>query len=239
MKNSIKYKGNTNNTSVITFFKIETQKLPAMALCLGEPPRRFLLLLFFISFLHRHFIFDIHFVDVLHLSLFFIHLYFDIIPRPSVNHRRIFTPILYFQPAHRRVIHDTFISNLSAIFWPRALRFWMGVFYPQAFFTLRSFADIFDSTCVYQGFPGSRQFFLEVCRASYWSSKHRPGPSVCLIHSNPQSSYSEDFIFKFYHILSWITCGKKFSLYAPYSFRTLFACSKSYVKTIKKHFEQD
>ena len=29
-------------------------------------------------------------------------------------------------------------------------------------------------------------YFFESCRASYWSSKHRPGPSVCLIHSNPQ-----------------------------------------------------
>ena len=33
---------------------------------------------------------------------------------------------------------------------PRALQFWVGIFYPQAFFTLRSFLDIFDSTCVYQ-----------------------------------------------------------------------------------------
>ena len=30
-----------------------------------------------------------------------------------------------------------------------------------------------------------------------------------------------------------------FNLSAPYSSRTLFICSKSYVKTIKKHFEQD
>ena len=29
-------------------------------------------------------------------------------------------------------------------------------------------------------------YFLESCRASYWSSKHRPSPSACLIHSNPQ-----------------------------------------------------
>ena len=50
------------------------------------------------------------------------------------------------------------------------------------------------------------------CRASYWSSIHRPGPSVCLIHSNPQSSYSERFVFNFCHILAWITCGEKFSL---------------------------
>ena len=44
-----------------------------------------------------------------------------------------------FNPAHRRVIRDTFIFNHSVIFLPRALRFWVGIFYPQAFFTLRSF----------------------------------------------------------------------------------------------------
>ena len=60
-----------------------------------------------------------------------------------------------------------------------------ALFYPQALFYLTLLHWHF--TCVYQGLPGSRQFFLEVCRASYWSSKHRPGPSVCLIHSNPQS----------------------------------------------------
>ena len=64
---------------------------------------------------------------------------------------------------------------------PQALRFWVGVFY------LMLLPDIFGATCFYQGFPGSWQLFLEICRASYWSSKHRPGPSVCLIHSNPQS----------------------------------------------------
>ena len=96
------------------------------------------------------------------------------------------------------------------------------------FFTHRCFLLLASSPtffCVYQGLPGSWQSFLEVFRASYWSSKHRPGPSVCLIHSNPQSSYSEKFIFKFYYILSWITCDKKFSLYAAYLLQTLFACS--------------
>ena len=126
-----------------------------------------------------------------------------------------------------------FHFNFSGIFLLWALWFWVVVFYPQAFLTLCSFTNIFDSTCDYQGLSGSRQFFLEVCRALYWSSKHRTGPSVCLIHSNPQSSYSEQFTFKFYHILSWITCCKKFNLQTPYLFWTLFACSKSYVKTIK------
>ena len=48
---------------------------------------------------------------------------------------------------------------------------------------------------IHQGLTGGRQLFLEVFRALYWSSKHRPGPSVSLIHSNPQSSNSERFIF--------------------------------------------
>ena len=62
-------------------------------------------------------------------------------------------------------------SNLDYFWLPllfhlmRALWFWVGVFYSQAFFTLRSFTNIFDSTCIYQGLPGSRQFFLEVCGA--------------------------------------------------------------------------
>ena len=81
-KNNIRYKGNANNTSVIIFLIRTQQKLPVMVLCLGEPPVRFLLLLFFVLFLYLHFIFDLHFVVVLHLSLFFIQLLFDIIPSP-------------------------------------------------------------------------------------------------------------------------------------------------------------
>ena len=54
MKDNIKYNGNTNNTSVIIFLKI--QRLPAMLLSLGEPPVRFFVVL--------HFIFDLHFVVV-------------------------------------------------------------------------------------------------------------------------------------------------------------------------------
>ena len=126
-------------------------------------------------------------------------------------------------------IHIFFSTAASAT----ALR---DIFYLQAFFTLCSFTNIL--TCVYQGFPGSRQFFLEVCRASYWSSKHRPGPSVCLIHSNPQTSYSERFNFKFYNVLAWITCDESL-IYLLITRFELFACLKSYVKAIKKHFKQD
>ena len=172
-----------------------------------------------------HFIFDLHFVVVFHLSFLFIHIFFLTSSLTlSCTIAWFLYPFYTFSPAHRRVICNTFIFNNSVIFLPQALRFWEGVFYPQVFFTLRSFTDIL--TCVYQGLPGSQQFFLEVCRASYWSSKHRPGPSVCLIHSNPQSSYSEQFSFKFYHILSWIACGESL-IYLPLTRFKLFLLVQS------------
>ena len=70
----------------------------------------------------------------------------------------------------------------SVTILPRALQFLVGIFYPQAFFTLRFFPT-FGKICFYQGFPGSRQFFLEGCRTSHWGSQHRPGPCVCLNHT--------------------------------------------------------
>ena len=33
------------------------------------------------------------------------------------------------------------------------------------------------------GLPWDWQFSLGSCRVSHWGSKHRPGPSVCLIHT--------------------------------------------------------
>ena len=101
-----------------------------------------------------------------------------------------------------------------------------GHFLPSGVFYLTLLPHIFYTTCYYRGLPGSRQFFLEICRASCWSLKHRPGPSFCLIYSNPQPWYSKEFVFKLYQILSWITCGKKLSLSTPYSFQTVFAGSK-------------
>ena len=84
---------------------------------------------------------------------------------------------------------------------PRVLRFWVGIFYPQAFFTLHSFMtfwhipDILAQPAFIKVSLGVGSYFLESCRASYWSSKHRSGPSVCLIHSNPQSFIHLSFVF--------------------------------------------
>ena len=133
----------------------------------------FLLLLIFVSFLYLHFIFDLHFVVVVHLSMFFIYICFSKSSlTPPWTIAGFLHPFYTFSPVHRRVTCDNFIFNHSVFFLPRALRFWVGAFYPQAFFYLTLHRRHF--TCVYQGLPGSRQFFLEVFRASNWSSKHRP-----------------------------------------------------------------
>ena len=85
---------------------------------------------------------DLHFVVVviLHLLMFFIHIFFSTssLTLPWTI-ARFLDPFCAFSPAHCRVIRNTFIFNYSVIFLPRALRFWVGIFYPQAFFTLRSF----------------------------------------------------------------------------------------------------
>ena len=70
-----------------------------------------------------------------------------------------------------------------------------GYFLPTGVLYLTLLPDMFDRTCFYQGFPGSWQLFLEICRASYWSLKHRPSPSVFLIHRNSQSFIHLKFVF--------------------------------------------
>ena len=229
MKNNIRYKGNTNNTSVIIF--LIGQKLPAMVLCLGEPPRRFLLLLLYLHFI---FVSSFHFWSSFCCCCSSFH-FQTVFPCHRHSNPGFSGP--WKPPPALSSTLTTFDCLCFSFYWEHYGFEW-ALFTHRHFLPYAPSPGIFDSTCVYEGLSGSRQFFLEVCRASYWSSKLRSGPPACLNHSNPQSSYSERFSFKFYNIPSWITCGKKFSLYAPYLFRTLSACSKSYVKIIKKHFEQ-
>ena len=115
MKNNIRYKGNFNNTSVIIVL-IGRQKLPAMLLCLGEP---------LVRFFDAGCCFVLHFVVILHflLLLFFIFvvvhhsLLFNVIPRPSMDYRWVFTPILYFQPSPSQSDSRHFHFNLFEIFF--------------------------------------------------------------------------------------------------------------------------
>ena len=194
MKNNIRYKGNINNTSVIIFFFFNWRaKTPSDVTLLGRTSSEVFVML----------------VVVVHSFLFFILLLFFIYFQATLLCHRHFTLAsqaregLYQLWALPRLLLIAFSFSSTA-----SATVLSGHFLPTGVFYLTLLPDIFGTTCFYQGLPGSQQFFLEVCRASYWSSKHRPGPSVCLIHSNPQSSYSERFSFKFYHILSWIACGE-------------------------------
>ena len=152
-----------------------------MVPCLGEPPRWvlwcWLSFLVFISFL------CLHFVVVLYLSFLFISFpaYFTMSPALHPG----FSDLWRRPPSLSSTLNYFWLPFLFHL--PQALRFWVGSFYTQAFFTLRFFIEIL--TNIYQGFPGTQQFFLDVCRALYWSWKHGPGLSVCLIHSNPQTLY--------------------------------------------------
>ena len=145
MENIIRNKGNTNNTSVIIFFNWKS-KTPSNGTLLGRTSGEvfiivvnlflfFILLLFFIHFCFS-FCFCSSFIFVLHLLLFFIHCFSTSSFTLPWTIAGFLHPFYTFSPAHRRVICDTFISNLSGIFLPWVLWFWMGIFLPTGIFYL-------------------------------------------------------------------------------------------------------
>ena len=89
---------------------------------------------------------DLHFVVVvvviLHLLIFFIHIFFSTSSLTlSWTIARFLKLILNFQPSPEWFTTLSFFNH-SVIFLPWALRFWVGIFYPQTFFTLCSFTNI-------------------------------------------------------------------------------------------------
>ena len=144
-----------------------------MLLSLGEPPMRFFVLLLLLLL----FIFDL-------LMFFILLLLFIYFQATLPCHRHSTLASQAREGIHQLwaltqllLIAFSFSSTVSATNLRRHCLL-ACVFY------LRLLPKIFGSTFFYQGLPGNRQFFLEICRASYWSLKHRPSPSVCLIHSN-------------------------------------------------------
>ena len=109
-----------------------------------------------ISFLY------LHFVVVLHLSMFFIHIFFSTsFLTLQWTIARFLHPFYTFGPVYRRVICDTFIFNHSVIFLPRALRFWVGIFYSQAFFTLCSFLTFLAQLAFVKASLGTGSYSLK------------------------------------------------------------------------------
>ena len=166
---------------------VDLTKTPSNGTCLGE--------WVFVMLVVIH----CCFCDVVFHSLLF-----DVIPHLSVSYRQVFTPILYFQPSPSqsdlRHFHFNLFLTFSVTVLLQRLRFWVGFFLPTGVFYLTLLPDIFDTTSLHQGLPGSRQFFLKVFRASCWSSKHRLDPSVCLSHNNPQKGDGGRFYL-------WFTAG--------------------------------
>ena len=147
-------------------------------------------------------------LSMLFILLLFFSLLFDIIPHPPVDYRRgFYTPFYTFSPAHRRVIRNSLFNHSLLAASATALS---EHFLPTGIFYVTLLPDIFGTTCFYQGFPGSRKLFLEICRTSYWSSKQKPAPSVCLIHGNSQSFIHLKFVFIHVNIANVFTCVENF-----------------------------
>ena len=136
------------------------QKLPVMLLCLGEPPMRLLWcwLLFVIHCCSS-------FTDVFTFPSYF--------SMPPALHPG-FAGLWRSPPA----LSTTLVTFDCFCFFIQRYGCKWELFTHRRFLPYAPFPNIFDTTCFYQGLTGSRQFFLEVCRASWWSSKHRPGQSV-------------------------------------------------------------
>ena len=112
---------------------------------------------------------DLHFVVViLHFSMLFIHIFFltSSLTLPWTN-TSFLGPFCTFSPAHCRVICDTFIFQPFRYLLTASAMVLSGHFLPTGVFYLTLLPNIFGTTCFCQGFPGSRQLFLESCRASY------------------------------------------------------------------------
>ena len=93
------------------------------------------------------------------------HFLFDIISHSSVDYRQVFRPILYFQPSPSQSDSRHFhFFNYSIIFLVRVLGFWVGIFYPQAFFTLHSFLTFWHNLLLSRFHWEPADTFLKVAR---------------------------------------------------------------------------
>ena len=160
MKNNITYNGNTNNIFVIIFL-IGSQLNKNSQRCY-----------FAWQNLQGGFC-DFHFCSSFCCSFLFFILLLCFISFPgcfamsAALHPSFSGP---WRPPLALSSTPTIFDCLCFLIYRKRYDFEWGFFYPQTCF-LPYAPSIFDSTCVYEGLPGSRQFFLEVCMASYWSSK--------------------------------------------------------------------
>ena len=140
-------------------------------------------------------------------------LLFDVIPHPSVSYRRVFTPILYFQPSSSQSDSRHFHFNfLCFSFLPRVLRFWVGLFYPRFYTTLLRLWLRWGQEHLFQDPP----LFLPT-----QSCRFRLTNGLELLMFELQDHW-------------FINCASEpRSIELKLNYWICFACSKSYGKTIK------
>ena len=118
------------------------------------------------------------------------------------------------------------LPGFSDTVLPRALRFWVSIFFThRRFFTLLSFLDIFGMFCDSDaGKNAPSKIILCAC-------PHRFVPSGwCMDLNYSYCSYKINWL---------INCASELrSIELKLNYWICFTCSKSYVKTITKHFEQ-
>ena len=151
------------------------------------------------------------------------------------------TPFYTFNPAHRRVICKTFILTFpgpSFTILPRAVRFWVSIFYPQAFFTLRSFPTFLPEPAFIKASLGVGSSSLKFARlhADPWNtdSAHLFVWFTAIhILDIQKNSYLNRI--KYYHELLVV----KSLVYLLLPRFKLFSVVQSICKDYKKYFEQD
>ena len=132
------------------FFWVYNQKLktPSDGTCLGEPLGGFVILCIFIYF---------------HLSMIFILLlYLHLISRLLCHVTS--TPPWLLRPVKASTSSELYPDYFWLPFLfhlPRALRFWVGIFYPQAFFTLRSFPTFLAQPAFIKASLGAGSYSLK------------------------------------------------------------------------------
>ena len=106
---------------------------------------------------------DLHFVVVvLHLLKFFIHISFSTSSLTLLwTIAKFLDPFYTFSPSLAEWFATLSFFDHSIIFLPRVLRFWVGIFYPQTFFTLRSFPTFFTQPTFIKASLGASSYSLK------------------------------------------------------------------------------
>ena len=164
MMNNIRYKDNINDTSVIIFL-IGGQKLPTIYITLLERTSSEVFMMV---------------VVVVHSFLFFIlFLFFFFCFQATLPCHRHSILVSWAREGLRSELYPGYFWLPFLFHLPRALRFWIGIFYPH-FLTLHSFTDIFPAFIGASLGAGSSSLGYAGLHTDILEAQARP---ICLFNS--------------------------------------------------------